>query len=61
MMTAKDFAEESTKIFIQGNEYSVNTQTRFDCEDSSTALTVTYNGTQTYTSQGKPNDADNDR
>ena len=61
MLTAKDLAEESTKIFIQNDEYSTTTQTRFDCEDRTTALTITYNGTQTYDFNGRPHDADNDR
>ncbi len=33
MFQAKDLAEESTKIMIQGNEYSVNAQTRFDINE----------------------------
>lgn len=61
MFTAKDLAEESTKLLIQGNEYSVNSQTRFDCEDRVSALTMTWNGTQTFDYSGKPWDADNDR
>lgn len=61
MYKAKDLAEESIKILIQGNDYSVHSQTRFDMEDRTTALTVTFNGTQTYDWNGRPNDADNDR
>lgn len=61
MFQAKDLAEESTKIMIQGNEYSVNAQTRFDINERASALTMTMNGTQTFDFQGKPWDADNDR
>jgi hypothetical protein len=61
MFTAKDLAEESLKVTIQGNEYSTNSQTRFDLEDRTTALTITWNGTQTFDWNGRPNDADNDR
>ena len=61
MFTAKDLAEESTKIMIQGNEYSVHTQTRFDVSDSAVALSLTMNGTRTYDWNGKPNDSDNDQ
>jgi hypothetical protein len=61
MISAKDLAQEATRIQITRKEYSEETQTRFQSEDCSSALTVTYNGTQTFDFQGKPWDSDNDR
>lgn len=59
MLTAHDLAIESKKINLKDVDYSDEQQTRFSIGND--ALSVTFNGTQTYTYDGKPNDADNDR
>lgn len=61
MISAKELAQEPTCIQITKNEYSEESQTRFQSEDCSSALTMTWNGTQTYDVSGKPWDNDNDR
>ena len=61
MISAFQLAEEATRINITRNDYCMDTQTRFRDEDCAGALTMTWNGTQTYDFQGKPNDADNDK
>ena len=60
MFTAHELAENSKKINIETIEYSPDTQTRFVLTESSSALSITWNGTQTYDFNGRPRDADND-
>ena len=60
MITAHQLAQEATIIQITKNDYNENLQVRFGNEDCATALTITFNGTQTYAANGKPFDADND-
>lgn len=61
MISAFQLADDATCIEITRNEYSVDTQTRFRDEECATALTMTFNGTQTFDVSGKPWDNDNDR
>jgi hypothetical protein len=58
MLNAHDLAVDSKKIHLKEAEYSSDQQTRFNV--ISEALSVTYNGTQTYDANGRPRDADND-
>lgn len=59
MIYATDLAVESKKISLKDADYSAEQQTRFSLEND--ALYFTYNGTQTYNYNGRPNDADNDQ
>lgn len=58
MMNAHNLATESKKINLKEVDYCVEQQTRFNIE--SDALSITFNGTQTYDWNGRPQDADND-
>ena len=58
MLNAYDLAVESKKINLKDADYSSEQQTRFNIE--SDALSMTWNGTQTYNYQGRPSDNDND-
>jgi hypothetical protein len=59
MIYATDLAVESKKISLKDADYSAEQQTRFSLEND--ALYITFNGTQTYNYNGRPNDADNDQ
>jgi hypothetical protein len=59
MIYATDLAVESKKISLKDADYSVEQQTRFNMEDD--ALSITFNGTQTFASNGRPSDSDNDK
>lgn len=58
MLNAHNLAVESKKINLKDADYSSEQQTRFNVE--SDALSITFNGTQTYDINGRPRDADND-
>ena len=58
MINAHDLAVEPKKINLKDADYSGQQQTRFNIE--SDALSMTWNGTQTFGPGGKPSDADND-
>ena len=58
MLNAHDLATESKKIHLKEVGYSTEQQTRFSIE--SEALSITWNGTQTFDYSGRPNDSDND-
>jgi hypothetical protein len=60
MLSAKNFSIEPTKITIDGDEYSEDSQTRLKISDFNSPLTVTFNGTRTYMANGQPFDSDND-
>jgi hypothetical protein len=53
-----DLAEDLVTIEIPEDEYNNNTQTRFDVADP--VLSITWNATQTFNSNGTPRDSDND-
>lgn len=57
-MNAHNLAVESKKINLKDADYSSEQQTRFNVE--SDALSITWNATQTFGSDGKPKDSDND-
>ena len=58
MIHLTDLAVESKKIILKDADYSEVLQSRFSVKDD--ALNATSNGTQTYTSGGKPCDSDSD-
>jgi hypothetical protein len=58
MINAHDLAVEPKKINLKDADYSGQQQTRFNIE--SDALSITWNGSQTYGSNGRPNDSDHD-
>lgn len=58
MIHLTDLAVESKKINLKDADYSEVMQTRFNVKED--ALNSTSNGTQTYSSGGKPCDSDSD-
>lgn len=54
-----DIAEDLLTIELPDSKYDSNTQTRYDVVDP--ILAITWNGTQTFDSSGRPKDSDNDQ
>ncbi len=58
MKSPYDFSETAVRVEAPSSDYSQELQARYETSDSS--LTITFNGTQTFGSDGRPRDADSD-
>jgi len=63
LLSPTDLARPAVKIPTEDTDYNHSTQLRFTASSEAGVklMATTYNGTQTFTSQGKPSDNDHDK